>query len=78
MAMPPVTALDNLNLEERVAAIRVLGEQSDKEDFKALRARLKHVPDEHQALVIAVGQLRRRWGGKIVRSSTLRPLVYPK
>lgn len=47
--MPDVATLDNLDLEDRIAAIRVLGGQGDEEDLKALRARLKRVSDEHQA-----------------------------
>lgn len=52
--------LDSSDLEERLNAIRILGEMGDAEALAALRTRLKTVSSEHTALVVAVGKLKRR------------------
>jgi len=51
---------DSENPEERLTAIRILGEMGDAEALTALRARLKIVSTKDQALIVAVGKLKRR------------------
>jgi HEAT repeat protein len=52
--------LDSPNPEERLNAIRALGEVGDAEALAVLRARLKALSAEHTALIVAVGKLNRR------------------
>jgi HEAT repeat protein len=55
-----ISMLDSPMVEERLTAIRILGEIGDAEALAALRTRLKIVSAEHQALVIAIGKWKRR------------------
>ena len=52
------------DLDERLTAIEVLGENGDEEALRALRKRMTIIAKEHQALVIAVGKLKRKLGVK--------------
>ena len=48
----------------RINAITQLGEIGDKLCLKELRAQLKFITKEHQALIIAVGKLKQKLGVK--------------
>jgi HEAT repeat protein len=52
--------LASQDLEERLNAIRFLGEMGDAEALAVLRTRLKTVSAEHAALIAAAGKLKRR------------------
>ena len=56
--------LDDQDPEIRINAITRLGETGDELCLKELRMRLKNVNEEHQALIIAVGKLKRSLGIK--------------
>jgi HEAT repeat protein len=56
--------LDDEDLEVRIDAIRQLGETGDELILKELRTRLKDLTQEHQALIIAVGKLKKSLGIK--------------
>lgn len=51
--------LDDEDPSVRVEAINKLGESGDVLCLKELRVRLKSISNEHMALVIAVGKLKR-------------------
>jgi hypothetical protein len=48
----------------RINAITQLGEIGDELCLKELRERLKYITKEHQALIIAVGKLKKELGIK--------------
>ena len=48
----------------RIDAIKELGDIGDELCLKELRERLKCINEEHQALIIAVGKLKRKFGIK--------------
>lgn len=50
--------------EIRINAIDQLGEIGDELCLKELREQLKYISQEHQALIIAVGKLKRTLGIK--------------
>lgn len=50
--------------EIRINAIDHLGEVGDELCLKELREQLKYISKEHQALIIAVGKLKRTLGIK--------------
>jgi HEAT repeat protein len=52
--------LDSPDLEERLNAIRILGEMGDAEALAVLRTRLKAVSAGHTALIVAIGKLKWR------------------
>lgn len=56
--------LDDEDPEVRINAINQLGESEDVLCLKELRERLKHISNEHLALVIAVGKLKKELGIK--------------
>lgn len=56
--------LDDENQSVRINAIKHLGEIGDELCLKELRERLKEVTKEHQALIIAVGRLKKELGIK--------------
>jgi len=56
--------LDDENPEVRINAINQLGESGDELCLKELRIRLKDMTLEHQALIIAVGKLKKNLGIK--------------
>lgn len=59
--------LHNLSSEDqrmRIAAINKLGDIGDELCLKELREQLKELSVEHQALIIAVGKLKRKLGIK--------------
>jgi HEAT repeat protein len=56
--------LDDENPEVRINAINQLGESGDELCLKELRIRLKDMTQEHQALIIAVGKLKKNLGIK--------------
>jgi HEAT repeat protein len=58
------TMLESESRQERLTAIRVLGEIGDLEALQKLRERLDPVNRELQELVIAVGKLKKRLGVK--------------
>lgn len=50
--------------EVRINAINQLGEIGDELCLKELREQLKYISKEHQALIIAVGKLKKSLGIK--------------
>jgi hypothetical protein len=56
--------LDDVDQENRIKAINFLGESGDEICLKELRERLKYVNREHQALIMAVGKLKKELGIK--------------
>jgi HEAT repeat protein len=48
----------------RIAAINELGEVGDELCLQELREKLKYINNEYQALIIAVGKLKRKLGVK--------------
>jgi HEAT repeat protein len=56
--------LDDENPEIRINAINQLGESDDELCLQELRKRLKDLTLEHQALIIAVGKLKKNLGIK--------------
>jgi HEAT repeat protein len=56
--------LESPDPEERLTAIRILGEMGDAEALAALRNLLKTVSAEQTALIVAVGKLKRRLKAK--------------
>jgi len=56
--------LDDEDPEVRINAINKLGETGDELCLKELRGRLKNISSEHQALIIAVGKLKKSLGLK--------------
>jgi HEAT repeat protein len=50
--------------EIRINAINQLGESGDELCLKELREKLKFISREHQALIIAVGKLKKELGIK--------------
>jgi HEAT repeat protein len=56
--------LDDENPKVRINAINQLGESGDELCLKELRIRLKDMTLEHQALIIAVGKLKKSLGIK--------------
>jgi len=48
------------DLADRVTGIEILGEIGDEEALRALRQRMVPVSEEHYALVVAIGKLKRR------------------
>ena len=59
-----IRQLDDADIEVRIAAINLLGETGDEVRLKELRKRLKEMSKEHQALIIAVGKLKKSLGIK--------------
>lgn len=59
-----IRELDDENPEIRIIAINQLGEIGDELCLKELRERLKLFSKEHQALIIAVGKLKKKLGIK--------------
>jgi hypothetical protein len=56
--------LNSDNLDNRIIAIHILGEEGDSEILIKLRERLSCTGKELQALVVAVGKLKRKLGVK--------------
>ncbi len=56
--------LDSDSLPERLTAIQALGDVGDLAALQKLRERLHRVNQELQALVIAVGKLKKRLGAQ--------------
>jgi HEAT repeat protein len=56
--------LDDGDQEVRIEAIKKLGETGDELCLKELRLRLKSLSQEHMALIIAVGKLKKELGIK--------------
>jgi HEAT repeat protein len=52
-------SLDSEDPEIRINAINQLGDSGDELCLKELRKRLKDISKEHQALIIAVGNLKK-------------------
>jgi HEAT repeat protein len=52
--------LEDENPEIRIAAINKLGDTGDELCLKELREKLRLITPEHQALIIAVGKLKRK------------------
>jgi HEAT repeat protein len=59
-----IRQLDDADIVVRIDAINQLGETSDEVCLKELRKRLKEMSKEHQALIIAVGKLKKSLGIK--------------
>jgi HEAT repeat protein len=59
-----IRQLDESDIGVRINAINQLGETGDEVCLKELRRRLKDMTKEHQALIIAVGKLKRSPGIK--------------
>ena len=59
-----IRQLDDADIEVRIDAINQLGETGDEVRLKELRKRLKEMSKEHQALIIAVGKLKKSLGIK--------------
>jgi HEAT repeat protein len=59
-----IRGLDDEDQEVRINAINRLGESGDELCLKELRARLKTISNEHLALIIAVGKLKKELGIK--------------
>lgn len=55
-----IRQLDSDDLHERVRAIETLGEIGDELCLQELRKRMRYMHEEYQALIIAVGRLKRR------------------
>jgi hypothetical protein len=51
--------LDDIDQDNRIRAIDFLGDSGDELCLKELRERLKYINREHQALIIAVGKLKK-------------------
>ena len=56
--------LDSDNLDDRLVAIRILGDQGDQQTLSRLREKLPLVSKEMEVLIIAIGKLKRRLGVK--------------
>ena len=56
--------LDDEDRIVRINAINILGESSDELCLAELRARLKEMTTEHQALIIAVAKIKKDLGIK--------------
>jgi hypothetical protein len=56
--------LSSSDLGNRLFGIEILGEVGDERVLHALRERMNDVAKEHQALVIAIGKLKRKLGIK--------------
>jgi len=56
--------LDDEDPTVRINAINQLGETGDELCLQELRKRLKEISPEHQALIIAVGKLKKSLGIK--------------
>ena len=56
--------LDSEKVDERVAAIEVLGEIGDARTLKLLRERLASMNKEMYSLIVAVGKMKKRLGVK--------------
>jgi len=56
--------LDDIDQDNRIRAIDFLGNSGDELCLKELRERLKYINREHQALIIAVGKLKKNLGVK--------------
>ena len=56
--------LNSKNINDRVMAIRILGETGDELALEQLRKRMGGVSKEMEALIIAIGKLKRRLGVK--------------
>ncbi|MBN1118617.1 MAG: hypothetical protein JXA77_15505 [Bacteroidales bacterium] len=54
--------LNDPDIGKRLNAINQLSEIGDEHSLKELRNRLKQVSREHQALIVAVGKLKRELG----------------
>lgn len=59
-----LTILGDHDLNERVAAIQILGEIGDEDTLRILRERLALANKETAALIIAVGKLKKKLGVK--------------
>ncbi len=59
-----IRKLDSDDQQIRISAINQLGDIGDELCLKELRERLKYITQEHQALIIAVGKLKRNLGIK--------------
>jgi len=59
-----ISELDDEDREVRINAIKQLGETGDELCLKELRERLKNLSQEHLALIIAVGKLKKELGIK--------------
>lgn len=59
-----IRQLDNGDLELRIDAINHLSDSGDELCLTELRKRLKIMNEEHMALIIAVGKLKRSLGLK--------------
>jgi HEAT repeat protein len=57
-----IKMLNSKNLDDRVVAIHILGEEGDRDALIILRERLSSVSKEMNELVIAVGKLKRKSG----------------
>jgi HEAT repeat protein len=56
--------LDSHDLNDRVAAIQILGEIGDENALRMLRERLALANKETAALIVAVGKLKKNLGVK--------------
>jgi HEAT repeat protein len=59
-----IRQLDDADIVVRIDAINQLGKTGDEVCLKELRKRLKEMSKEHQALIIAVGKLKKSLGIK--------------
>jgi hypothetical protein len=59
-----IRELDDENQKIRINAISQLGDSEDELCLKELRERLKNINQEHIALIIAVGKLKKSTGIK--------------
>jgi HEAT repeat protein len=57
-----IRELDDEDKNVRINAINHLGETGDELCLKELRERLRSISDEHLALVIAIGKLKKNLG----------------
>jgi HEAT repeat protein len=55
-----IRQLDSDDLHKRVKAIETLGEIGDELCLQELRTRMRYIHEEYQALIIAVGTLKKR------------------
>lgn len=56
--------LRSQDLDDRLTAIRVLGEIGDEKTLGALKARMAPPLEEYYALSVAVGKLKKRLGAR--------------
>ena len=59
-----IKQLDKTDIQKRINVITTLGENGDEICLQELRERMKLMHDEYQALIIAIGKLKKRLGVK--------------